>query len=135
MKWIFYLLLLILAIVLESTIITLPLVLILVICLAVIMQTTAVFVFSLLAGIILDSLLFRPLGITSLFFLFVLSGIFLYQRKFEIRTPAFAALTSIGAAALYLHFLEHTHIGEQMIIAGIVALAVFWILQKVQSNI
>lgn len=90
------------AIVLEGTVTSLPLVLIALILIAVHLKTSDVFFLAFLAGIILDLFLVRQVGESSVFFLLVLFCIFLYERKYEIESTIFVTFASMLSALIYL---------------------------------
>jgi len=96
---------LLVAIVLESTITTLPLVLLIILFLSVINKKKEVFVIAFFAGLLLDVLSFGRIGLSSLYFTIFVFLIFLYQRKFEIETLYFVAIFSFLGSFIYL-FLE-----------------------------
>lgn len=91
-----------LAILLESTITTLPLVLLLILFLAVTRKSNDVFVVAFVAGLILDILSFGWIGFSSMYFVLLTFLIFMYQRKFEIETVNFLVLFSFFGSLIYL---------------------------------
>ena len=115
MRVFFLSILFLLAILLEVTIIQLPFVMLLLLLITVMYRTEWVFILSIFLGILVDSLLFRHLGVTSLFYLCFSLGIFWYEQKFELRTIPFVGLmSSIGALAYFLLF------GSQMLFLQII---------------
>ncbi len=90
------------SVLLESTLITLPLTLITVIFAAVTLRKNEVFILAFFSGLMLDILTLKSVGISSLFFTLVVFLIFLYQRKFEIGTFYFFATSTFLGSLLYL---------------------------------
>ena len=93
---------LILAILLESTITTLPLVLLLILFLAVTRKSNDVFLVAFIAGLLLDILSFGRIGFSSMYFVLLTFLIFMYQKKFEIETVNFLVLFSFFGSLIYL---------------------------------
>jgi rod shape-determining protein MreD len=93
------------AIILEGTITTLPLVLLIILFLAVVNRTNDVFIIAFFSGLLLDMLTLGRIGFSSLYFTVFVFLIFLYQRKFEIETLHFVAIFSFVGSFIYL-FLE-----------------------------
>ena len=75
------LILLIIALILEGTLTALPLVFICLLCLTILMRDQRIFFIAFITGIFLDAFSLRPLGETSIFFLFVVFLIFLYPNN------------------------------------------------------
>lgn len=95
-------LILLLSVVFEGTFFALPLVLPVLIVLQIMYRTGAVIIAAFLAGLFLDTFLFRQLGESSLFFLSFLTILALYERKFEVRTYPFLVVSIVLGTALYL---------------------------------
>ena len=109
------------AVLLESSITTIPLTLLVVFIAAVVIRKNEVFAYAFLAGLFLDLLTFRPIGISSLYFVTFVFVIFLYQRKFEIETLTFVSIFSFLGSWGYL-FLEGTRFAlAQSLFAAVVA--------------
>jgi rod shape-determining protein MreD len=98
---------LIFAILLEVSVTTLPLTLLIILFLAVMKQGNEVFLIAFLAGLALDIFGFGRLGFSSLYFTFIVFLVYLYQKKFEIETVHFMILFSFFGSLIYL-FLEGT---------------------------
>src|SRR6185436_14584869 len=94
--------LLVMLLFLEGTITTLPLVLIYLLCLTILKRDGGVFFVAFLAGIFLDLLMVRALGLSSLFFSLFLFLILLYQRKYEIHSYPFVAASSFLGSVGFL---------------------------------
>lgn len=96
--------LLIIAVILQGTVTSLPLVLLCLILLAVKTRTSDVFLIAFLSGLILDIMLVHPIGESSIFFLTVLLVIFLYERKYELSSLVFI-LSVTGVMTFLSSFL------------------------------
>lgn len=99
--------LLIIAVVLQGTVTSLPLVLLILIVSAVKIRSSNVFFLAFVSGIVLDIILVHPLGVSSIFFLSVLLVIFLYERKYELSSLIFV-LSVTAVMSLVSGFLFPT---------------------------
>ncbi len=86
----------------EATLWSLPLTLLLVVYFGITNRSNWIFFFALIAGMLVDSLTFRPLGVSSFFFLLTLGAIFLYGRKFETDPILFGILFTTLASIVYV---------------------------------
>lgn len=93
---------LVVSIVLESTIITLPLSLLIIIFSSITIRKNEIFALAFLAGLLLDVLALRSVGWSSLFFTITVFTIFAYQKKFEIDSLNFVFAVSFIASFGYL---------------------------------
>lgn len=105
--WIFAALLL-LAIFFEGSVTTLPLTLLILLILTVIRRDEMVFVAAFVAGLLLDVLLLRVWGQTSLFFIIFVFVILLYERKFEIASLPFIIFSTVFGTLSYFLFSQQT---------------------------
>lgn len=121
---IIFLIALLFVVLLEATLTMLPLTLVVLLLFAVTTQSSNTLLFAFIAGFMLDILLLRTIGATSLFFTLFFLLIFLYERKYEIATMQFILFSSFFGSVLYskLFGLEHTVLQATvgMILAGIV---------------
>lgn len=113
-----------------ETQIQLPFALLLLIALTTATKQQWLFFVAVGAGILLDGLLFRPIGMTSFFFLLVLLFIYLYQQKFEIQTIQFTAFATCIASFLYLLLFGSTAIILQILVSIVFVLPLFLIAKK-----
>jgi hypothetical protein len=117
--------LLIFSLLLESTVTTVPLVLVCLICLLIIKRNEVVFLYAFLAGLFLDIFAVRNLGISSGFFLFILFLMFLYQRKYEINSFPFLIIVSYLGSLFFLLLFGFEIIFIQAGISSIFAVILF----------
>lgn len=120
----------VMAILLESTISTLPLVLLLILFLAVIKRTNDIFVVAFFSGLFLDFLTFGRFGISSLYFTIFVFLIYSYQKRFEIETLHFVALFSFFGSLFYLLIQGHSYLILQSVISMIILVSSFIAFKK-----
>lgn len=96
---------LVIAIFLESSIFSLPLVLIVILISAVFIRESYVFLLAFAGGLVLDILTQRTLGLSSLYFVAFVFIIFLYHKKFEAGTFQFLTAASFLGSLFYLFFI------------------------------
>lgn len=68
-------------------------------------NTKEIYIFGLLAGLFLDILQVRTLGITSALFSLIIFLIFLYKRKFIHENPVFVVLAIFLPGFVYSYFV------------------------------
>ena len=113
---------------LQTSVTTLPLVLLFFLNTEVLSKKTWIFPISFLAGLVLDVLLLNPLGKTSLFLVIFLFIILLYDKKFDIKTFHFVFLASFIGSLIYFVAFQVSNILTQALISAIIAILSFWIL-------
>lgn len=86
---------------------------------------TWIFFLAFFMGIILDLMLFRFLGATSLFLTTFLFLIFLYEKKFEIHTLPFVLIVSFVGSALYLMIFGYNYVLQQALVSSLIAVLLF----------
>lgn len=91
----------------QALVSTIPLTLSPLIIGTILLKKSSVLIVATICGYILDALSFRPVGLSSVFFLIILSIIMLYQRKFEINKIPFVATVSFVASILYLIIFQY----------------------------
>lgn len=121
------------AILLEATVLNLPLAFIFLLCYSILNRTSKVFKSAFVAGIVLDIFLIRQLGLTATFFMIFFSFILLYQSKYEIRSYLFVAVSSLTGSYLYSLILSDGSF-FQAIISMIIALFLFGIGKKLKDE-
>ncbi|MBI2033260.1 MAG: hypothetical protein HYT10_02235 [Candidatus Levybacteria bacterium] len=131
MKRFFVYIFLLLAILIEATLTTLPLLLLCVLVLYATRRSMWVIGAALIFGILLDVLLVQTVGKTSLFILSMLLIVMLYQRKFEIATYPFIAVTAFITGFLFMVAFGYS----QAILAAIVSVLISLFLFKILLSI
>lgn len=123
--------LLIIALVLEASITTIPFVFLILLCLLVLSRENWVFIFAFAFGLVLDLVGFKTLGISSAFFVTFLFLVLLYQSKFEIATNAFIFFASFFGSFGYLMLLGYNNnLILQVILSSIIGLILFKLIQR-----
>jgi len=117
---------LIIAVFLESTLTTLPLVLLIILFGAVITKQNEMFALAFLTGLFLDIFSFRTIGISSFYFVGFVLGVFLYQKKFEIETLHFVLLSSLIGSFFYLLIQGSSHIILESLISCLIISVAFF---------
>lgn len=113
---------LIFALLFESSVFSLPFVFITLLFFAVTSQSRRVFLFALISGIILDAMMVRTIGSSSLFFCTFLFLVFLYQRKFEITSVYFVLVATGAGTFIYGSLFGMPHIWSYVIASCLFAM-------------
>jgi len=135
MKYFFIGLSFLLALFLQATLTTLPVVLIILLLCYIYCREEWVFFLSFTAGIFLDLMQVRVVGLESIFFLFFLFFVFLYQRKFEIGSYYFIFLILFLGSFLYGVTFAFSHAFFMAIVTAVGGIFSFWVVQKIQRII
>ena len=133
-RYIFYIMLFI-ATYLEGTLTTVPLVLAIAIPYAVSTREESIFFAVFLSGIFLDLLSGQTIGFSSFYFLCSIFALLLYQRKYEIASYPFIALSTAVLSVLYLLIFVHTYILLQTFTSVVIAGGWFMLLVLTQSRL
>jgi hypothetical protein len=128
------LLFLIISLFLEGTVTTLPLLFVCLLCLLIQRRDASIFPIAFLIGFLLDILTLHVLGASSLFFLFSLFLIFLYQRKYEIRSIPFVIIASCIGSWIFLTVFGYKNAFLQAGISAIIAAFLFKIVNRDQNG-
>jgi hypothetical protein len=104
---IFLIILLIIAILLEGTLLAIPLSLVCLICFTIFRRDTSVFPLAFFAGLFIDIFRVQPIGGTSLFYVCFLFLILLYKKKYEIYSIPFVMLSTLFGTFLYLMIFQN----------------------------
>lgn len=118
---------------LETTITTAPLILIMLLIMAVVSKKSWIFSIAFAEGLFLDLLSFNAVGKTSVFFAIFLLIILLYDRKFEIRTLPFVLISSFLGSLFYLIFFNHQSIFVQAVLSSVIAAILFLIVKRIMK--
>lgn len=125
---IFLVLLFVISLILQGSVTTIPLVLILLLNLFIATKKTSVFVIAFFCGLLLDTMLGNPLGQTSIFYLLFLAIVFLYERKFDIQTFPFIFISSFLGSFAYLILYNNRFILMQSLTSALISIAFFFLL-------
>ncbi len=122
------------SVLLESTLITLPLTFLIILFASVIIRKNEVFALAFFAGLFLDILTFKNIGWSSLFFITVVFVVFLYQKKFEIRTLHFVGIFSLLGSAGYLFLNGVNYLVLQVLVSTLVVSTSFSVFNKTNKK-
>lgn len=125
---IFLIFLFILSIIFQSSVTTIPLVLLLLLNIAVVSKKTSVFVLAFFCGLTLDIMLSNYLGETSIFYIVFLAVVFLYERKFDIQTFPFVFISSLVGSFIYLSFYDSRFLLIESFASAFISILFFWFL-------
>ena len=98
---------LLIALFLEVAVTTLPLILIILLCFIALTKDNFIFFLAFIAGILLDGLTFKPLGLSSIYLTAFLFIVLMYQDKFEITTNYFILIFSFLGSFGFLLILGY----------------------------
>jgi cell shape-determining protein MreD len=127
---------LIIALVLEASLTTIPFVFLVLLCLLVLLRENWLFAFAFGFGLVLDLVTFKTPGASSAFFVTFLFLVLIYQSKFEIATNTFIFFASLFGSFGYLVFLGYSNsLILQTILSSIIGLALFKLIQKLKIHI
>lgn len=115
---------------LEGSVTTVPLTLFSLIITYCFYKEDWIFVGAFFSGFVLDILLIRQVGTTSIFFLSSLVLIFFYQKKFEIASEYFVFLSLAIANLLYLFLFSQSDVFFSGISLACVGAVLFVILKR-----
>ena len=135
MKNIILVILLFIAMIIESSIASIPLVLDIIIILYIFEKKSWIFVATFVSGLFLDVLLVRVLGQTSLFFVIFLFILSLYERKFETSSIYFALFSSFLGSLIFLILAKENFIFQNSIISAIFTVVLFMIFKQLNYMI
>ena len=130
-------LLLSIAVLLEGTIISLPLVLVCLLCFLIALRSQSIFYLAFIAGLALDIFKLQPLGSTAIYFIIFLYIIVLYQNKYEIDSYPFVIFSSFLGSYLFGFIFGGSNHVLNAGISSIFAVVLFAMLNlkfKVQSS-
>ena len=113
-----------------SGITTIPFAIALLVAAAVLFKESWVFFVAFLLGLFLDLLLLRPLAQTSLFFVFFIFIIWLYERKFETQTLTFVFAATFLGSLIYLKVFGYSNILMQSLVSALIAILFFKLLSQ-----
>lgn len=120
---------------LESSVTTLPLVFLTLLCLAVLTRKEWIFAIAFIAGLALDTLSFRALGQSSLYFIFYIFLVFLYEKKFEISTKYFIFIASFVGSFGFLLLFSYNNAVLQSLISSFIGVLIFSIFSRFHKNV
>lgn len=109
MTFIIYFLLLFTGLMIETTFLKIPFVLIILLVIFLRFKNQGIFFLAFVMGILLDSLNIQRLGISSLLFLLFLFCVSLYEKKYQIKTLPFVIISSFFGVLSYSYIIYHSY--------------------------
>ena len=128
------LVLLLIALFLEISVSSLPLVLLVLIVLTIIYRSYTVFILAFIFGIMLDILTLKTVGISSLFLISLIFLILVYEKKFEIKTNYFVILASVLGSFFFLLFFGYNNIISQTLVSVIIGVLIFQVINRLNMQ-
>lgn len=113
------------AILLESTLVSLPLTLLILVFASIVIRKNDIFPLAFLSGLFLDILRLGTVGMSSAYFVAMVMIVFLYQKKFEITSLNFIGVTSAVGTLGYLLATGTSYLFFQVLISTLIILASF----------
>lgn len=113
---------------------SLPLVLAVLLILATQIRSNDIFFIGFSAGVILDVLLLRPLGETSVFFLMTLFLMFMYEKKYEVGSVLFITMFTFIASSIYFMIFPAPQRWIQIVTITLLAFLGFYFLQTIHKK-
>ncbi len=117
--------LLILAILLEGTVTTIPLILVCLLLLTILRRGAFVFLTAFFAGLVWDVLTLHRVGGASIFLLVFVFLILLYQRKYEINSYPFVFASSFLGGLLFLTIFGNSGAISEALVGSMIAGVLF----------
>lgn len=125
--------LLTIALFLEVSLTTIPLIFLSLLCLMVLLRQEWILIYAFIFGILLDLLSFRTLGFSSGFYVVFLFLVILYQSKFEIATGYFVFIASLVGSLIFLLLAGFTDwLIVQILASAVIGWGLFEIIQKLK---
>lgn len=131
---IIFILAFILALLVESTILQVPLILILLVLFFVICKDARIFPLAFGMGLLIDIFLFKPVGVSSIFFISFLFFVSLYDRKYEIRTLPFIMLSILIGSLLYGLLMGYIHLVISLSLSLLLAVCLYMLIHFFAPN-
>lgn len=98
------------SILLESSLMTIPITLLIILFASIYFRKISMFFLAFFAGLFLDILAFKNIGWSSFYFMILVFVIFLYQKKFEVENSHFVLALSFISSFGYLFLMGSNHV-------------------------
>ncbi|MCX6783188.1 MAG: hypothetical protein NTZ20_04345 [Candidatus Levybacteria bacterium] len=109
----------------EAMFFQIPITLILLLLLFIFYKETWVFLLALISGIIIDIILVKTIGLTSIAYLSFLFIIILYEKKFEISSRAFIGYFCFFASIVICLILGYSNIIMTSVISSFIGMILY----------
>ena len=118
------------AVLVESTILSLPLTLCMLFVLYIVYRQSLLFAIAFSMGLLIDIFLLRTIGMSSMFFVVAIFIVFLYERKFETQTFPFVVFSSFLGSIIYMVVFGYGFLLSQGFLTALIAAGVFALVKK-----
>jgi cell shape-determining protein MreD len=90
------------SIILEASFLSIPILIPIILSYFIFTKNSNAFFLAFASGILIDTFLLNPIGISSIYFCIILFLVFLYSKKFEIESLPFISIFTILASSFYI---------------------------------
>ena len=122
------------SILLESTLVTLPLTLLIIIFASVVIRKNDVFILAFFSGLFLDILKLGTIGFSSTYFVIITMIVFSYQKKFEITSLHFILITALIGTLGYLLIAGTSYVIFQTLTSTLLISISFLVFKKTNKK-
>lgn len=122
------------SILLESTLVTLPLTLLIIIFASVVIRKNDVFILAFFSGLFLDILRLGTVGFSSTYFVIITMIVFSYQKKFEITSLHFILITALIGTLGYLLIAGTSYVIFQTLASSLLISISFFVFKKTNKK-
>lgn len=127
---ILFFLFLTIALFMQTTVTSIPLILPVLLLFYIVTRSTLAFAAAFFFGIIFDVLTVQTIGTSSAFFLGFLFLVSLYERKFEVNSVYFIAIFSFVGGSIILLLTKQEYVIPQATVVAVIAVLSFLVIQK-----
>lgn len=120
---------------LELFIFPFPFVLLFLLFVSILLEESWIFFLGIIAGVFLDSMLFHPLGLSSLFFILLIAALFAYKRKFQVQSTGFIMIASLLAIVVFDLLFAQQNIFQGILIGLVVSYLYSLVLHRFGNGI
>lgn len=114
------------AVLLQSTLFSIPFVIPILLFYFILTKNPSVFFIAAVFGLLIDTLLLNPIGSTSLFLIIFLFVSTLYTRIFEMETFYFAAIFTLAGSAVYSYIFYPSNFVLKAAVCFFIAFAIYY---------
>ncbi len=122
------------AVLIESTVLSVPLTICSLLVLYILYRQSLLFGIAFISGLFLDILLVRTIGVSSMFFVVAIFIVFLYERKFETQTLPFVLFSSFIGSIVYMLVFGYGFLIFQGLVSAVITTCVFVIIKKLKYD-
>lgn len=123
-----------LAVLFEATTTTLPLLLILLLIFSVTTRSLWIFLWAIVFGFLFDLMTVGSFAKTSIFLVFFLTIVMLYERKFEAKTVPFIFFAAFFGSFCFLLFYGYGYAFSEALASSLIAVLLFLPISRLQKK-